>query len=229
MEMELRQLTTGYEREVFAKCVAEARATRGIGYRDTTRSQLGKVHLAFGGLYALFENDREPVEQMRAGFRLNDLATLPQSYPKPDVSHLPARSVLEGGELWSLSRGAGRVASRAAGAVAGMLQARAVIIHAVVKPMDLTGFYAQLNFVNAGEPVEWPFAETTDGGKLWVQPMIAEGDGLEAWIRLGFELLFQASDSRRVLRFESPISPQSVTQSMVNGRSNEATAARTAP
>jgi hypothetical protein len=198
--MELRQLITDHERQTFAKCLSEARATHGLGFRDTSRSQLSRGHLAMGGLYALFEGDDDPVENMVAGFRLHDLGTLPQSHPKPDMSRLAPESVLEGGELWSLSPGAGRLAAIGAGAVAGLLQAKAVIIHAIVKPMDLTGFYRQLHFVDACEPVLWPYAETMDGVRLWVQPMILEGGGLEQWARDGFDLLFQAADKRCVVR-----------------------------
>src|SRR5437660_307585 len=101
--MELRQMVTDREREVFTRCLAEARTTRGIGFHETARSRIGKAHLQLGDLYALFEGENEPLEQMKAGFAMHDLATLPQSYPKPDLTHLPPESVLEGGELWSLS------------------------------------------------------------------------------------------------------------------------------
>lgn len=198
--MELRQLITDQERQTFAKCLSKARASHGLGFRDTSRSQLSRGHLAMGGLYALFEGEDDPVERMVAGFRLHDLATLPQSHPKPDMSRLPPEAVLEGGELWSLSSGAGRLAAIAAGAVAGLLQAKAVIIHAIVKPMDLTGFYRQLHFIDACEPVLWPYAETMDGVRLWVQPMILEGTGLEEWARDGFNLLFHTADQRCVVR-----------------------------
>ena len=223
--MELRQITTEDEREVFANCLAKARATRGIGFKDAARSQLGKAHLAFGGLYALFEGNGEPADKMVAGFRMHDLATLPQSHPRPDMSHLPAESVLESGELWSLSRGSGRLASRAAGTIAGILRARAVLIHAIVKPVDLTDFYRELGFLNACEPLEWPFARTIEGGKIWVQPMLLEGEGLEEWIRLGWELLFQSSGGRCVLRFEPPTSPQPLSESLADGPTENAVAA----
>src|SRR5579871_1082009 len=107
--MELRQLTSDHERLTFAKCLAEARATRGIGFRETSHSALGRAHIQFGNLYALFESEGAPTEQMVGGFITHNLATFPQSYPKPDLSHFPPRYVLEGGELWSLSRGAGRI------------------------------------------------------------------------------------------------------------------------
>jgi hypothetical protein len=71
--MELRQLTTDRERQSFAKCLAEARSTRGAGFRETARSRLGKAHLAFGYLYALFEDEGDPPERMLAGFGMHDL------------------------------------------------------------------------------------------------------------------------------------------------------------
>jgi len=199
--MELRQLTSENERRAFAKCLAEARATRGLGFKETVRSQLGSTHLAFGNLYALYEREGDPPERMLAGFILHDLGALPQSYPKPDVSHFPSHSVLEGGELWSLSPGMGRVARNVGAAVAGLLQAKAILLYSILKPIDLTPSYAQLGFVNACEPVKWPYAETLDGGEIWVQPLILEGARLEAYVHAGFEYLFNVSGDRRALRF----------------------------
>jgi hypothetical protein len=201
--MKLCQLTTQKEREIFGKCLSEARATHGLGYRDTKRSRLSHAHLAVADLYALYENDDDPVEKMISGFRLNDLATLPQSLPRPDMSHLPPSSVLEGGELWSLSKGAGRIASCAVGGMVGLRQAKAVLIQAVAKPMDLTGFWHQQHFVDACEPVVWPFAETLDGGELWVQPMTLEGERLALWVREGFDLFFRTHNTDCLLRFAS--------------------------
>jgi hypothetical protein len=198
--MELRQLTAENERRIFAKCLEEARATRKSGFRECARSQLGRAHLALGNLYALYERETDPPERMLAGFILHDLATLPQSYPKPDISHLPSHSVLEGGELWSLSPGAGRVARYVGAAVAGLLQAKAILLYSLLKPIDLTASYAQLGFVNACEPVIWPYVETLDGGEVWIQPLILEGARLEAYIRAGFEYLFRVSGERKVLK-----------------------------
>jgi hypothetical protein len=209
--MELRQLASDNERRLFAKCLAEARATRGLGFKETGRSQLGSAHLAFGNLYALYEREEDPPEKMIGGFVLHDLGSLPQSYPKPDVSHFPPHSVLEGGELWSLSAGAGRVARNVGAAVAGLLQAKAILLYSILKPIDLTPSYAQLGFVKACEPVKWPYAETLDGGEIWVQPLILEGARLEAYVRAGFEYLFHAAANRRTLRLDVdfPARPES--------------------
>lgn len=209
--MELRQLTTENERRIFEECLTKARATRNSGFKECARSHLGKAHLAFGNLYALYECEMDPAERMLAGFVLHDLGTLPQSYPKPDLSHLPPHSVLEGGELWSLSTGAGRIARHVGAAVAGLLQAKAILLYSILKPIDLTASYAQLGFVNACEPVKWPYAETLDGSEVWVQPLILEGALLEAYIRAGFEYLFRVSDERRVLKLnvDLPVQPES--------------------
>jgi hypothetical protein len=207
--MELRQLTSDHERKIFAKCLAEARATRGFGFRETSRSALGMAHIQFGNLYALFDDEGGSAEQMVGGFISHNLATLPQSYPKPDVSHLPPRYVIEGGELWSLSRGAGRVAHHVAAAVVGLLQAKAVIVYPIIQPMDLTTQHLQLGFVPASEPVKFPFGETNDGREIWVQPLIQEGEPLERYIGAGFEFLFHANAGQRpLLRFDRSIAAQ---------------------
>jgi hypothetical protein len=203
--MELRQLITTNEREIFARCLAEARATRGFGFRETGSSRIAQAHLTFADLYAVFENEGEPPDRMKAGFTVHDLATLPQSYPKPDLSHIPPQYVIEGGELWSLSRGVGQVARLICRAVAGIKQARAILIYSILKPADLTPFYRADGYVNACEPVEWPYVESVDGGSILVQPMILEGKNLREYIHSGFECLFQTSSVGRSLHFHNPL------------------------
>ena len=61
-----------------------------------------KIHLTFGNLYALFENDGDPAEKIIAGLVMHDLEMFPQTCPKPDLSHLPPRSVIQVSELWSV-------------------------------------------------------------------------------------------------------------------------------
>jgi hypothetical protein len=198
--MELRQLTTDRERQSFAKCLAEARSTRGAGFRETARSRLGKAHLAFGYLYALFEDEGDPPERMLAGFGMHDLATLPQSYPTPDMNHLPAHSVLEGTELWSLSKGVTPIAASAAAAVAGILQTRAILVYPICKPFDLSAPYTRFNFKSC-EPVKFPYGQTNGGDEIWVRPMVLEGDKLEEYIRAGSDFLFRSHPDHGGLRF----------------------------
>ncbi len=200
--MEIRRLTSEYERQVFAKCLSEARSTRGIGWKETLSSELGRAHILLGNLYALFENEGEPADRMVAGFIAHSLASFPQTLPKPDLSHLPARSIVEGSELWSLSKGMGRIAQHVSAAVAGILQAKAIVVYPMITPADLTTPYLQLGFIHASEPVLWPYAETIDGGEIFVQPLVLEGAKLEAYIRAGFDFLFNSAGS--ALRFSKP-------------------------
>ncbi len=203
--MELRLLTNEAERRIFAQRMVEARAKRGIGFTETKRSLLGKVHLAFAQLYGLFEHDGEPAERMLSGFSQHDLGSFPQTYPKPDMSHVPARSVIECGELWSFSKGAGLLARRGAAILAGLFQARAILVYPISQPWDGTVSYAETNFVRACDPVDWPYGQTLDGGKIWVQPMLLEGDNLQKLIHRVFEMGFETRQHHTILRFDNPL------------------------
>src|SRR5260370_2788203 len=105
--MELRLLTGESDRKIFAERVEQVLAKHGNGFKERPRSRLAEIHLSFGNLYALFENDGDPAERMIAGLMMHDLEMFPQTCPRPDLSHLPPRSVLEGGGLGSRSMGAG--------------------------------------------------------------------------------------------------------------------------
>jgi hypothetical protein len=199
--MELRQLTTEPERQTFERYLTKARETRGRGFREREGSRNGRAHLDLGELFGLFAAEGAPPHEMQAGFIIHSMASFPLSYPKPDLTHLPPASVIEGSELWSLSPGSGRVAKIVAGAVAGVMQAKAMVLYSLLKPVDLTRYYYEDGFTNACDPVPWPYAETLDGETIWVQPLILDGVALERYIRAGFDLLFRSSDSPRRLRF----------------------------
>lgn len=203
--MELRLLTIETERRIFAERMEAARAKRGVGFCENPHSLLAKIHLTFGRLYGLFECPNEPAERMISGFRMHDLAAIPQSFPRPDMTHLPARTVFECGELWSFSKGAGILARRGAMIVSGLLGARAILVYPVTHPVDTTGSYLETNFVKVGEPVWFAFGQTLDGGKLFVQPMVLEGEALEKLMRKVFALGFETRENHSVIRFENPI------------------------
>lgn len=211
--MQLRQMVSASEREIFGERLEKARATRGVGFRETARSRIGQIHLMFGDLYALFANDNEPAERMIGGFIVHDLGAIPQSHPKPELSHLRPSSVIEGGELWSLSSGVFRIARRLAPVVAGIKRAQAVLVYPMVKPIDLTGLHRELNFVEACEPVRWPWVETLEGGEVWTQPLILQGEALENYVREGFDLLFRGANGRWSIPFDASIGqrPASMT------------------
>lgn len=200
--MELRLLNTELERRAFARRLSDVRAMRGAGFSETHRSVIGEVHVAFGKLYGLFDERGADPDEMIGGFAMHDLAMFSQSYPKPDLTHLPPDKVFECGELWAVAAGAGRLLRHAGAIIAGALDARAMLVYPIFKPWNLSGSYK--NFMRAGDPIEWPYACTLDGGQIFVQPMVSEGEALAAGIaeaeRYGYELL----DGEMGLRFEAP-------------------------
>lgn len=199
--MELRLLSTETERRIFAARTEQIRARRGAGFRERSRSRLARIHLTFGNLYALFENDGDHPERMIAGLAMHDLEMFPQSCPTPDLSHLPPRSVLEVSELWSCAAGAGALARAGAAILAGLLDARAILAYLGVKPFDGTQFYRAAGFVEAGRPVEYPYLETLKGEAIWAQPMILQGESLAKLTRVFSQLIIGTCDDYRVLRF----------------------------
>jgi hypothetical protein len=203
--MELRQLKTEDERQIFSECLSRARATRGAGVREKAQSRSGEALLRFGNVYGIFDNFGEPVQQAKAGFIVHDLATLPQSFPKPDLSDLPAEAIIEAGDLWSLSGGLAKTAAAGAAVVAGIMWARAMIVYPLVNPIDLSGPYVQFRFDKVCEPILNPYGQALDGRPLWVQPMILDGEKLEAYIRWGFRSLFMPDGDRLTLRFDKPV------------------------
>lgn len=200
--MEMRLLTTERERETFAQRLAEARAKHGASFRDGGPTQVhNRVRLESSNLYALFEADFDPAPQMVAGVALHDLEEFPQSCDAPDLSHLPPRSVLECSDHWSLSRGAGMHSWRGIAVQVVYRNPNAVLVYLAAGSADHGGFYSAMGFVKAGEIVEHPYLEGPDNGKLWVQPMILDG---EALARLTASVRMQtiyARDDYQVIRF----------------------------
>jgi hypothetical protein len=201
--MELRLLTDENERKIFAARTEQIRAKHGVGFKERPRSRLARIHLTYGNLYALFENDGEPAEKMIAGLVMHDLEMFPQTCPRPDLSHLAPQSVIEVSELWSRAVGAGALARAGAAILAGLLDAQAILAYLGVKPFDGTPFYRAAGFVNAGEPVEYPYLETLKGESIWAQPMILGGENLAKLTRVFSQLITETSDDLTVLRFKN--------------------------
>ena len=199
--MELRQLTTETERRTFARRLSEVRIMRGAGFSETRRSVIGEVHLAFGNLYGLFD-ETELMPEMIGGFAMHDLAMFSQSYAKPDLTHLPPETVFECGELWAVAAGAGRLLRYAGAILGGLLNAKALLVYPIFKPWNLSGGYKY--FERAGEPIEWPYARTLDGGKIFVQAMVLEGERLRAAVAEAGQYGFEMLDGGKRLRFKTP-------------------------
>ena len=99
--MELRLLKTDIERDKFRASMSEARARRGARFRETARSRVSEIQLAFARLYGIF-NETNPNE-LCGGFSIHCLNEFSQSFPIPDLNHLPPSAVYEAGQLWTFS------------------------------------------------------------------------------------------------------------------------------
>jgi hypothetical protein len=174
--MELRLLETDYERQVFAERLAEARGKLGVRFREKPRSQLAKIQLAFGELYGLFERDTDPAERMIAGLSLHDLEMFPQTCPKPDLSHLPASSVVECSDLWSLKKGAGLMVWCGVVVPLAARHTQAVLVYLSAGPEGNAEFYEGTGFAKVGEPTSYPYLETLEGSQIVAQPFVLQGE-----------------------------------------------------
>lgn len=199
--MELRLLITPAERQEFARRLTEVRMMKGAGFGETRRSVVGEVHLAYGKLYGLFD-EALAADQMVGGFAMHDLGMFSQSYPKPDLTHLPPETVFECGELWAVAAGAGRLIRHGGAIIANELGARALLVYPIFKPWNLSGGYPGFNRV--GEPIEWPYARTLDGGKIHVQAMVGEAEAIGQALQQAREYGFEVLEQGKRVRFNNP-------------------------
>ena len=200
--MQLRILRTQTEEREFADRMVRARAGKGLGFSETPQSALGEIHLNYGEVCGLYNEDGPEPNEMLAGFVIHDLATFPQSYPRPDLTHLPAEGVYECGELWALAPGAARLARHAGFILAGLRKAKAILVYPLFRPRDLSGSYK--TFSRAGEPIHWPYLKTLDGNEVWVQAMVLEGLALEMTVSIATALSFESFDGE-TLQFRNPL------------------------
>jgi hypothetical protein len=196
-------MSTSDERKLFSRNLVEARIRCGAGFCETDHSLIGEAHLAFGRLYVLFDETAQNPHQMLAGFILHDLATFPQSYPRPDLTHLPPDAVIECGELWANVAGGARLTRQAAWILAGRLGAKAILLYPILSPWNLTISYVR-DFDRFGEPIEWPYIRRMDGGKILVQAMVSQGPKLTRMILEAGQWGFQASGDLSRIKFNSP-------------------------
>jgi hypothetical protein len=155
-------------------------------------------------LYGLFECETATPESMMAGLAMHDLETFSQTCAQPDLSYLPARSVLEFSDLWSLSRGAGMLAWLGAAVPVRRLKAQALLVYLAAKPFDNTGAYTGTGWVKAGTPVRYPYLEMLDGQKIWSQPMVLEGWALQKLIKVASRIAIKSSFGDSVVQLKRP-------------------------
>jgi len=199
--LQLRILTTEAERSEFADRMVRARVGRGLGFVETPKSVLGEIHLKYGEVCALYDEEGAQPDEMLAGFVIHNLAAFPQSYPRPDLTHLPPEHVYECGELWALAPGAGRLARHAGYILAGIRQAQAILVYVMIKPRDTSSLYK--TFTRVGSPILWHYVKAVDGSPAWGQAMVLEGLALEMTVNVATALSLESFDGR-TLQFRNP-------------------------
>jgi hypothetical protein len=172
-------------------------------FRESPRSVHAKIQLAFANLYGLFEEEWEPADRMIAGLAMHDLEMFPQSCPRPDLSYLPPRSVLECSDLWSLRKGAGLFAWCGAVVPVVAKQIRTIVVYLAIGPAHNAAFYRRTGFVEVGDAVVYPYAERLDGGEIRVQPMILEGQALQKLARSLSRFISRTSEDQTKIRLKS--------------------------
>jgi hypothetical protein len=205
--LQLRILTTKSERQEFADRMARARAGKGLGFCEAPQSLVGEIHLNYGEVCALFNEAGPDPEEMLAGFVFHNLAMFPQSYPRPDLTHLPPEKVYECGELWALAPGAARLVRHAGYILAGLRAAQAIVAYALLKPRDTSALYK--TFTRVGPPIEWHYVRGIDGSRAWTQAMVLQGAALEMTVNVATALSFESFDGQN-LQFRNlfPIVPR---------------------
>jgi hypothetical protein len=199
--VQLRVLTKQAERREFADRMVRARAGKGLGFSETPQSVLGEIHLNYGEVCALYNEEGPEPDEMLGGFVIHNLAMFPQSYPRPDLTHLPPESVYECGELWALAPGAARLARHAGYILAGVRRAQAILVYVMLKPRDTSSLYK--TFTRVGDPIQWHYVRAMDGTPAWGQAMVLEGLALEMTVNIAAALSFESFDGQ-ILQFRNP-------------------------
>jgi hypothetical protein len=198
--MELRLLETDVERGIFRAGMQEARASKGGKFRETARSRVSEIQLAFARLYGVF--DEANPDRLLGGFSIHCLNEFSQSFPVPNLSHLPPSGVYEAGQLWAHSHEAALALRKGSMILLGLLQAQALLIYPLIVPRDISLFYKVFKRVSA--PFELPFAQTVDGGKVYMQAMLLEGDELRRQVELAAHDGFETRRGHSLVRFDAP-------------------------
>ena len=208
--MELRQLTTESERGVFLARLEQAREQHGALFRENSKLQsANRQRLDYSRLYGLFQNDAAPANEMVAGIAMHDLNSFPQSCAEPDLSHLPADTVAECSDHWSLSNGAGMLAWAGLAVPIRLLGIQAVLAYLAAGEGACAhaGFYDLMGFVPAGPVVPHPFVEDAQGKKLPVQPVILQGEAFDTAMSALSQACIEYSDDARVFHLKNFIRP----------------------
>jgi hypothetical protein len=208
--MELRLLTTASERDLFVNRLNQARAQHGSIFRENSLCQsVNRQRLDCSRLYGLFQNEAAPTDAMIAGIAMHDLQSFPQSCPEPDLSYLPADSVVECSDHWSLTNGAGMLVWAGLAVPMRLLGIQAVLAYLAADKDGCAhaGFYDLMGFVPAGPVVRHPFVEDEQGQTLPVQPVILHGDAFASAMKALSQACIGYSDDARIFRLKNFIRP----------------------
>ncbi len=208
--MELRLLTTASERNLFINRLNQARAQHGGSFRENSLFQsVNRQRLDCSRLYGLFQNETAPTDAMIAGIAMHDLQSFPQSCPEPDLSYLPADSVVECSDHWSLTNGAGMLVWAGLAVPMRLLGVQAVLAYLAVgeSACEHAGFYELMGFVPAGPVVRHRFVEDERGLTLPVQPMILHGNAFANAMKALSQACIEYSDDARIFRLKNFIRP----------------------
>jgi hypothetical protein len=198
--MELRLLETEAERNTYRAGMVEARAAKGGKFRETARSRVSEIQLTFARLYGVYEDAGS--SRLLGGFSIHCLNEFSQSFPVPNLGHLPASSIYEAGQLWALSHEAALAMRKGSMILLGLLQAQALLIYPIIIPRDISLFYKV--FRRVGPPFELPFAETLTGDKVYMQAMLLEGEELRQQVDHASRDGFETRRGHSLLRFTAP-------------------------
>ena len=200
--MEVRLLTTSYQRRIFVEFLGQARDEQLTHFTDVSNGRVdNRARLAASELYGLFADSGSPAENMIAGMAIHDLEMFPRTCPGPDLSHWPERAVFECSDHWSLAPGAGMKIWCGAAIQIARRNPRAVLAYLAVGMSDHWGFYRAMGFVPFGRPVQFTYLKSA-AGFPWVQPVILRGEALEKLVAASSQLPFETDDEFATLRFQ---------------------------
>jgi hypothetical protein len=200
--MEVRLLTTSFQRRVFVERLQQARDEQLTHFTDVTNGQVdNSARLAASELYGLFADSHSPAENMIAGMAIHDLEMFPRTCAGPDLPDWPRRAVFECSDHWSLAPGAGMKMWCGAAIQIARRNPLAVLAYLAVGMSDHGGFYRAMGFVPFGRPVQFTYLKTA-AGFPWVQPVILRGEALEKLVAASSQLPFETDDEFATLRFK---------------------------
>jgi hypothetical protein len=208
--MQLRLLTTASERDVFLDRLNQARAQHGGSFRENSQFQAtNRQRLDCSRFYGLFQKEAAPADAMIAGIVTHDLRSFPQSCEAPDLSHLPADTVAECSDHWSLSSGAGMLAWAGLAVPMRLLGVQTVLAYLAAGDGSCAhaGFYDLMGFVPAGPVVLHPFVEDAQGQKLPVQPVLLHGEAFNNAMSALSKACIEYSDDARIFHLHNSIRP----------------------